>query len=490
MARSWFPLLKNYRFEFKHLFVLLVVIASFQIIVSYIHKTSLENLLYKTQDWYQLDSAERLANITATSLELLLETTIRQHSINDSKRIIQAFNIILSQQSLEHDVQDICLIIDNGTNRYVIDNGQLFYAYYFTSNPTMQKPDSNQVKYLTLYNTYRKSLITSERTISIQDEEEAFHVLVPFVPKGEYAGALYIQNTPDFSIITQEIISSYDEVTIIFASLIFLGLLAMFYISSFTVKERDEAQDLLLEETEKRVKEQIHHQKETQFTHRIYHTHHKAEKIMGFIKEDLYQLRSENIEEIKYRVEKYANFISRVIYDMKWYDPPVQSIRNPIFQTDLNEVIQFIVTHIFNRVSDKRNNYQFQLELDPKLPIININEFVVWEIIEPLIQNSIDHSNKEKGIVVNINTHYDMTRNRSLIRIRDNGMGIPEDLLQKDENGIKKIFLEHSTTKASLNNSGYGCYIAHEISTQRCNWKIDVENLSYGGCQFILEIPN
>ena len=80
MARTKIPLLKNYRFEFKHLLVLLLVIVTFQIIVSYIHKTSLENLLYNTQDWYQLDSAERLANITATSLELLLETTISQHN--------------------------------------------------------------------------------------------------------------------------------------------------------------------------------------------------------------------------------------------------------------------------------------------------------------------------------------------------------------------------------------------------------------------------
>jgi signal transduction histidine kinase len=490
MAPTKIPLLKNYRFEFKHLLVLLLVIVTFQIIVSYIHKTSLENLLYNTQDWYQLDSAERLANITATSLELLLETTISQHTIKDAKEIIQAFNIILSQQTLEHDVQDICLMVDDGKHINVIDNGKVLYSYFYTNDPVIPKPEKERSEYLTLYNQYRKSLISTERTISIQDGDQTFHVLVPFVPKGEYAGALYIKNTPDFSIITQEIIASYNEVTIIFASLIFLGLLAMFYISSFTVKERDEAQDLLLEETEKRVKDQIHHQKESQFTHRIYHTHHKAEKIMGFIKEDLYQLKPENIEEIKYRVEKYANFISRVIYDMKWYDPPVQSIRNTIFQTDLNEVIQFIVKHIFNRVSDKKNNYQFELDFDSELPVIKINEFVVWEIIEPLIQNSIDHSQNNQRIVIKIKTSYDQTSNTSLLSISDNGNGIPEDLMQLNENGTKKIFLEHSTTKTSMNNSGYGCYIAHEISTQRCNWKIDVSNMAGGGCQFILEIPN
>ena len=32
---------------------------------------------------------------------------------------------------------------------------------------------------------------------------------------------------------------------------------------------------------------QITYEKELIFTKRIYHTHHKAEKIMGFIKEDL-----------------------------------------------------------------------------------------------------------------------------------------------------------------------------------------------------------
>jgi len=490
MVENKLPILKNYRFEFKHLFVLLIIIASFQILVSYIHKTSLENLLYNTQDWYQQDSAERLANLTATSLELLLETTIRQHSIKDAKKIIQAFNIILSQQTLEHDVDDICLIIEDGSNSYAIDNGTVLYSFYFEGNKNIPPPEIDRSECLALYKKYRDTLISSETTISIPEGEQSFSVLVPFVPKGEFSGALYIKNSPDFSIITQEIIASYDEVTIIFASLIFLGLLAMFYISSFTVKERDEAQSLLLDETEKRIKDQIHHQKETQFTHRIYHTHHKAEKIMGFIKEDLYSLTTTNIEEIKYRVEKYANFISRVIYDMKWYDPPIQSIRNQIFQTDLNEVIKFIVENIFNRVSDKRYQYQFHLDLDKNLPIVNINEFVVWEVFEPLIQNSIDHSVRNQGIIIDIKSTYDPEFRTSKIIIRDNGAGIPEDLLKKDENGIRKIFLEHTTTKTSMSNSGYGCYIAYEISTQRCNWKMSVENLSDGGCKFMLDIPN
>lgn len=109
----------------------------------------------------------------------------------------------------------------------------------------------------------------------------------------------------------------------------------MYYISSYTVKERDEAKTLFYEEREEHLKDQIDHNKEAMFTKRIYHTHHKAEKVMGFIKEDLRHLTTENISSSKDKLNKYANFISRVIYDMKWYDPPIHTIRNPIFQRTL-----------------------------------------------------------------------------------------------------------------------------------------------------------
>ncbi|HEX2984941.1 MAG TPA: hypothetical protein VHO28_15475, partial [Ignavibacteriales bacterium] len=64
--------LTKYRFEFRHLTLLFGILIGFQILISLVQKTSLQNFLLKTQDWYQKDSAERMANLTATSLELLL----------------------------------------------------------------------------------------------------------------------------------------------------------------------------------------------------------------------------------------------------------------------------------------------------------------------------------------------------------------------------------------------------------------------------------
>ena len=61
------------------------------------------------------------------------------------------------------------------------------------------------------------------------------------------------------------------------------------------------------------------------------------------------------------------------------------------------------------------------------------------------------------------------------IEIKDNGAGIEKSLLKKDENGVKVIFKENSTTKKKSANSGYGCYIAYE-NCKRCGWLLDAEN--------------
>ncbi|MDZ7262041.1 MAG: ATP-binding protein, partial [candidate division KSB1 bacterium] len=471
---------------------LLIILIFFQVFVSFVHKISLQNFLVKTQDWYQEDFAERLANLTATSLELVLETSLQNQNMDeaDARKVIQAFNIILSQQLLQHHIQEVCILLSNGGDIIAIDNGNVLFSYLFKNQRQVPPPDESHSQAIRMYKELEEQIVGSEQIYSILEGKQTFHVFVPFVPKGEYVGAVYMKNTPACNFITSGIISSYNETSLIFTALILFGLLAMFYISSYTVRERNEAQKLLYQERERQLKEHIHLQKEALFAKRIYHTHHKAEKVMGFIKEDLQALSVNNIEEIKYRVTKYANFISRVIYDMKWFDPPIQAIRNPIFRTDLNELIRFIVQHIFLRVSSTLEQYQFVLNFDENLPVVQINEFVVWEILEPLIQNSIDHAGDGK-ITITIETKYFPALQESKIIVSDNGKGIRSDLLIENDQGIKRLFLENISTKnENQKSSGYGCYIAYEIATQRCGWSLDANNLKEGGCQFIITIPH
>ncbi len=480
---------KEYHFEFKHITVIFVVLFSFQFLVSFVNKSSIRNFFMSTQEWYQKDSAEKLANLTTTSLELLLESFNQQQVLKegDSQRIIQSLNIILVQPILQHNIEDICIMVDNGKDVLAIDDGRNLFNYVSGINSNGSVNSKVHEKARDLYISVRDELRAKEQIKSIVTDKQTFNTFVPFVLKGEYVGAVYIKNTPDFSFMTSQIISNYDETSLIYLSFISLGLLAMYFISSYTLRERDEAQKLLFDEHEQNIKKQITYEKELVFTKRIYHTHHKAEKVMGFIKGDLKLLAPENINEIKFRVTKYANFISRIIYDMKWFDPPIQTIRNAIFRTDLNEVINFIVEHIFLRTSRKSTIYDVNLELDKNIPKIGVNEFVIWEVVEPLIQNSIDHAGVQ-DILINVKTEYDRENRKATVRISDNGKGIHPFLLELNEQGIKKIFEENVSTKQStIQNTGYGCYIAYEI-TKRCGWQIDVHNLPAAGCEFIITI--
>jgi len=486
-----FEKIKEYHFEFKHVTVLFIILFAFQLIVSFINKAAVRNFLSTTQEWYQKDSAEEIANLTTTSLELVLESIYTKAVISreDENKVVQAFDIIFSQQQLKHNIQGLYILVRYRDQIYAINDGRALSNFLLNHRTVNNVVDDKKNEIVQMYKKIEVELSSTEQIKSLITNKRTFNIFVPIVLRGEYIGALCMQNSPDFSFISNQVISNYDETSVIYLSLILFGLLAMYFISSYTVKERDDTQKMLFDEHETNIKKQVTYEKELIFTKRIYHTYHKAEKVMGFIKEDLRTLSPENINDIKYRVSKYSNFISRVIYDMKWFDPPLQTIRSQMFRTNLNEVIKFIVENIFLRITSKTSAYEIKLDTDPNLPDVPINEFVVWEIIEPLIQNSIDHGG-ENNLQISCKTKYDKSLNKSFIIVEDNGKGIDPKLLKFDESGIKNIFVENATTKVSgLQNSGYGCYIAYEIS-KRCGWDIDAENLKEGGCRFIITISN
>ncbi|MFZ0454340.1 MAG: ATP-binding protein [Ignavibacteriaceae bacterium] len=482
----------KYRFEIKHITIFFTVLILLQIVMVFVQKSSLNDFLKETQDWYKKYSAERLALITSTSMELLFENLFLNKSMSqmEDTKIINSFNVIFKQQLIQKAVNDICLILIRDKKIYVIDSGQKIESYLNGNlRPYNLYPNSHE-NAVDLFLSVKNKMRASEVIYSTLKNQKTYNILVPFVPDGEYLGVMYMKITPDFTFLTEEIGANFDKFSLIYTSLIFLGLIAIFLVSSQAVKERNEAQQELFEEHKELIKKEIRYEKESVFTKRIYHTHHKAEKIMGFIKEDVRQMNSENLDEIKSRVITYSNFISRIIYDMKWYDQEVNTIINPMFKTNINKIIEFILKHVFLRISSKNDMFEFELDLDNCLPIVHVNEFVVWEILEPIIQNSIDHGNK-KSVRIKIITKYDKEKNTSLVSISDNGVGINEELLKTGEKGIKKIFMENESTKINRDiNSGYGCYIAYQMAVGRCGWEMNAENLNEGGCRFTIKIKN
>ncbi len=481
--------IKYIRFGWKHILIIFFSLIVFQVFVSHLQQNTLRSLLSDTMDWYKQNSAEQIGNLTTSSLELLLEsdpTGNENDSESRAKNLIHALNSILKQPLMKSNVELMCVILPYNDGFVAIDLGQDLYSYFYNHKVNDARLDPKYNNAVRRYSKLHAQMVKSELINSFQEQQNVFHVFIPLVPYGEYSGAVYLKVHPDVSFISQQILSSFNKTVFVFSTLILFGLLGMFFISSYTIIERDEARELLYKEREEHLQEHIAQQKEHLFTKRIYHTHHKAEKVMGFINEDVEEANETNIKQFKYRIAKYANFISRVIYDMKWYNPPLQTIRNPLFRTDLNEVLRFIVNNIFLRISNPVKTIKFDFQLDGNLPKVSVNEFVVWEIIEPLIQNAMDHSDKEL-ILITIKSEYNPANKTSLISIEDNGKGIRSDLLEENNAGIKRIFLENISTKEEDKNCGYGCYLAYEIS-KRCGWEIDAKNLELGGCAFTLLI--
>jgi len=480
--------LSLYRFEIRHIIVLFAVLIAFQIILALFQKSMLGNFLQGTQSWFQKYYAERIAIVTSSSLEMLFQNQQRQRGESGSldNSMVYSLNVFLKQQLIQRSIEDISLILLRDQQVYVINGGQAFYAYFNGTLPPAGADTAGPG--LRYYRSAQNQLREHEKIISSLSNEKTFEVLVPFVPEGEYLGAMYMRITPDFAFLADEVLANFSEVSIIFSALIVVGLIAIFIVSSQAVSERNEMQARLFAEHEEYLRNQIRLEKESLFTKRIYHTHHKAEKIMGFIKEDVRKMEPHNLDDLKKRVVTYSNFISRIIYDMKWYDQDANTIVNPIFRTNINAVIEFVVRHLFLRISSKNEMFDFQLSLDPALPLVHVNEFIVWEILEPLIQNSIDHGGKNR-LTVTIRTCCDRARAVSTVTIADNGNGIKEELLQPGPKGVQRIFLDQESTKNEPGtHSGYGCYIAYQMAVGKCGWGLGAQNLEGGGCMFTITI--
>lgn len=481
---------ESYHFEIQHILVLFIIVVVFQTALSFINSQSTHQIFQQAMEYYRRDSAERVADLTTTSLELLIEHG-RVNATDDALHrgeTIQSFDKLLSQQMLQRNIDEVYLLVKSGDEVLALSEGEEIYSLYFESREILTldslNAGANAIQY---YQKNYAELVGEEQIISSLEGDNTFHVLVPFYNKGEIAGAAYMRVTPDVAGFLYLIESAYNQSGVLFTGLILVGFLAMFFIYSYTAQERDEVQHLLFDQRTKQLREQVEHQKESLFTKRIYHTHHKAEKVMGFIKEDLRRLEDSNLNETRDRVTKYANFVSRVIYDMKSYDPPLHVIRNPIFQTNINEVIQFIVHNIFQRVYRVSQSGAVSVELDlaDNIPVLHVNEYVIWEIIEPLIQNAIEH-NVDTELVLEIKTRYNESEHLLEIEINDNGKGFPAELLEVDDKGVKALFRESVSTKEGSQNSGYGCYLAREIS-RRCDWHLDAQNKTEGGACFTIQ---
>ena len=227
--------MNEFQFGIRHIILIFIFTISFIAISTYINNLSKNKLFDKTAEIYRQNSIENLADLSTTSLELLLEQIIRNpDQYSESKQnTIHGFDMILSQQALRENIKEICVFIIHNQQVYAIDNGQDLYAYYLEG---MLPPEIKQREHLAAIGNYlsvEKQISEAQIIISFIDEEHVFQVIVPIILEGESAGALYMRIGVDYRSLIKEISIGYSNISAIFSALIILGLLSMFYLSLY-----------------------------------------------------------------------------------------------------------------------------------------------------------------------------------------------------------------------------------------------------------------
>ena len=160
--------------------------------------------------------------------------------------------------------------------------------------------------------------------------------------------------------------------------------------------------------------------------------------------------------------------------------------------TDLNALADEYLRLAYHglRAKDKSFNADFKADLDPALPKLNVIPQDIGRVLLNLINNAFYVvSEKSKtgsadglGYKPNVTVKTKKKDNLIEIRVKDNGAGIPDEI-------VNKIFQPFFTTKPTGQGTGLGLSLSYDIITKGHNGTLEVDTTSGLGSEFIIQLP-
>jgi signal transduction histidine kinase len=161
-----------------------------------------------------------------------------------------------------------------------------------------------------------------------------------------------------------------------------------------------------------------------------------------------------------------------------------------VVESDLNKLIEEYADLAYHgrQVQNNELNVTVIQDLDSSLKPIDLMAQKVGQVLQNLIENAIDSVwsySKEKGdddFKPTIEIQSKRIDDRVVVRIADNGPGIPEV-------NRERIFEPFFTTKPTGEGTGLGLSISYDIITQMHNGKLEIEESDMGGALFVVTLP-
>ena len=162
--------------------------------------------------------------------------------------------------------------------------------------------------------------------------------------------------------------------------------------------------------------------------------------------------------------------------------------------TDINALADEYLRLAYHglRAKDKSFNAKFEMDFDPAIPKINVMPQEIGRVILNLINNAFyaaplppkagfRDSDYSHNPTVWLRTSKE--DNKILISVKDNGPGIPANILDK-------IFQPFFTTKPTGQGTGLGLSLSYDIITKGHGGELKVETAEGTGTSFIIQLPN
>jgi len=162
--------------------------------------------------------------------------------------------------------------------------------------------------------------------------------------------------------------------------------------------------------------------------------------------------------------------------------------------TDINALADEYLRLAYHglRAKDKSFNADFKTNPDPTLPKINVIPQDIGRVILNLITNAFYAVNEKKKLqpdsyepTVSVTTHRSFSsgdsRGEVQIAVKDNGNGIPQEVLDK-------IFQPFFTTKPTGEGTGLGLSLSYDI-VKAHGGEIKVKTKENEGTEFTIALP-
>ncbi len=183
-------------------------------------------------------------------------------------------------------------------------------------------------------------------------------------------------------------------------------------------------------------------------------------------------------------------YINKITEASQYLSKTIDDFRN-FFSSD-KKVLEFDIKDMVEKclliLSSKMDNREVEVIYNTTSVQVKSLESELIQVVMNLIKNAIDVVENQKGKKLIFIDIFD-ERNLATIKIRDNGGGIDESIMER-------VFEPYFTTKHKAQGTGIGLYMSLEIMTKHIKGDMKVRNVEYcyeeedcKGAEFIIYLP-